>query len=95
MVLPQVLLSVLPELIVVVALDDVATDARDLLHALIVCGKDSNTNPNRCSNCKSDTPAHGRGQRCRFRVDAKAVPLRAPARLHHEPTTEIHLHRSL
>jgi len=37
MVLPQVLLSLLPELVVVVALDDVATDARDLFHALIIC----------------------------------------------------------
>jgi hypothetical protein len=39
MVLPHVLLRVLPELVVVLALDDVATDAGDLLHALIVCGK--------------------------------------------------------
>src|SRR5688572_1498710 len=38
-VLPHVLLAVLPELVVVLALDDVATDARDLLHALIVTGK--------------------------------------------------------
>jgi hypothetical protein len=43
MVLPHVLLRVLPELVVVLALDDVATDARDLLHALIVSGKDPNT----------------------------------------------------
>jgi hypothetical protein len=39
MVFPQVLLGVLPELVVVLALDGVATDARDLLHALIVIGK--------------------------------------------------------
>jgi hypothetical protein len=39
MVLPHVLLRVLPELVVVLALDYVATDARDLLHTLIVCGK--------------------------------------------------------
>jgi hypothetical protein len=39
MVLPHVLLRVLPELVVVLALDDVATNARDLLHPLIVCGQ--------------------------------------------------------
>jgi hypothetical protein len=38
MVLPHVLLRVPPELVVVLALDEVATDARDLLHALIVGG---------------------------------------------------------
>jgi len=43
MVLPHVLLRLPPELIVVLALDDVATDARDLLHALIICEKDLNT----------------------------------------------------
>ena len=42
MVFPNVLLRVLPELVVVLALDDVATDARDLLHALIVCETDLN-----------------------------------------------------
>jgi hypothetical protein len=36
MVLWRVRLRVLPELVVVLALDGVATDARDLLHALIV-----------------------------------------------------------
>ena len=36
MVLPHVLLRVLPELVVVLALHEVATDARDLFHALIV-----------------------------------------------------------
>ena len=36
MVLPHVRLRVMPELVVVLALDDVATDARDLFHALIV-----------------------------------------------------------
>ena len=40
MVVPNVVLRVLPELILVLARDDPATDARDLLHALIVCGKD-------------------------------------------------------
>jgi hypothetical protein len=42
MVLPHVRLRVLPELVVVLALDDAATDARNLLHALIVCEKDLN-----------------------------------------------------
>src|SRR5215218_2305679 len=36
MVLPQMLLRVLPELVVVLALDEVATHAGDLLHAHIV-----------------------------------------------------------
>jgi hypothetical protein len=36
MILADVLLRVLPELIVVVTPDDMATDARDLLHAPIV-----------------------------------------------------------
>jgi hypothetical protein len=36
MVLPQMVLRVLPELVVILALDDVATEARDLFHALIV-----------------------------------------------------------
>lgn len=36
MVLPHVLLRVLPELVVILALDDAATNARDLLHALIL-----------------------------------------------------------
>jgi hypothetical protein len=44
MVLLEVLLGVPPELVVVVAPDDTATDARDLLHALIVrveeCGRE-------------------------------------------------------
>jgi hypothetical protein len=40
MVLAHVLLGVLPELVVVLALDDVATYARDLLHTLIVCELD-------------------------------------------------------
>src|SRR5215212_1259999 len=39
MIFPHVLLRVLPEVVVVLALDDVATDARDLLHALMVSGK--------------------------------------------------------
>jgi hypothetical protein len=38
-VLPHVLLRLLPELVVVLAFDDVATDAGDLLHAIIVSGK--------------------------------------------------------
>ena len=36
MVFPQVLLRVLPDLVVVLALDGIATDTLDLLHALIV-----------------------------------------------------------
>ena len=36
MILADVLLRVLPELLVVVTPDDMATDARDLLHAVIV-----------------------------------------------------------
>lgn len=36
MVLAYVLLGVLPELVVVLALDHVATDARNLLHPVIV-----------------------------------------------------------
>jgi len=39
MVLPQVLLRVLPELVVVLAFDEVATHTRDLLHAAIVVRK--------------------------------------------------------
>jgi hypothetical protein len=39
MVFQHVLLSVLPELFVVVAPDDLATDTWDLLHALIVRGR--------------------------------------------------------
>jgi hypothetical protein len=42
MVLPHMLLRVLPELFVVLALDNVATDARDLLHTLILRWKDLN-----------------------------------------------------
>jgi len=42
MVLPHVALRVSPELVVVLALEDVAADARDLLHLLIVRGKDVN-----------------------------------------------------
>ena len=38
MVLSYVLLRVLPQLVVVLALDDTAADARDLLHVLIVGG---------------------------------------------------------
>jgi hypothetical protein len=40
MVRSHVLLRLLPELVVVLALDDVATDAWDLLHALILCELD-------------------------------------------------------
>jgi hypothetical protein len=87
MVLPHVLLRVLPELVVVLALDDVATNARDLLHALIVCGKHLNTKQPLLQT-QGDTPVHGRAPQCRFSVDAEAVPLRAPAQLHHESTTE-------
>jgi hypothetical protein len=47
MVLPQVLLGVPPELVVVLALNDAATDAGDLLHALIVCGEESSTKGSR------------------------------------------------
>jgi hypothetical protein len=39
MVLAYVRLRVLPELVVVLSSDEIATDARDLLHAFIVCGK--------------------------------------------------------
>src|SRR5215207_1563512 len=52
MVLPNVLLRVLPELILVLARDDPATDARDLLHALIVCGKDLNTKQLQLQRCE-------------------------------------------
>jgi hypothetical protein len=38
MILPDVLLRVLPELVVVLALDELATNTRDLLHPLIVRG---------------------------------------------------------
>jgi hypothetical protein len=40
MVLPHMRLRALPELVVVLALYDVAADARDLLHTLIVRWKD-------------------------------------------------------
>src|SRR5215216_2610086 len=77
MVLPHVLLRVLPELVVVLALDDLATNARDLLHPLIVCGEDLNTKEP--LQTQGDTPVHGSAPQCRFSVDAEAVPLRAPA----------------
>jgi hypothetical protein len=38
MVLPHVLLRVFPELVVILPLDDAATNARDLLHSIIVGG---------------------------------------------------------
>src|SRR5215211_2067595 len=43
MVLPHVLLGVLPKLLVVLALHDAATDARDLLHPFIVRRQDLDT----------------------------------------------------
>jgi hypothetical protein len=46
MILANVLLRVLPKLVVVLALDDVATDARYLLHAVIVGEKGSDERPN-------------------------------------------------
>jgi len=41
MVLAYVLLGVLPELVIVLTLDHVATDARNLLHAVIVSANDA------------------------------------------------------
>ena len=46
MILAKVLLRVPPQLVVVLALDDVATDARDLLHGVIVGRKGRDERPN-------------------------------------------------
>jgi hypothetical protein len=94
MVLPQVVLPVLPELIVVLALDDVATDARNLLHAVIVFGKEPNPKQPLLQNARRHSSSR-QWAAVSISVDVEAVPLGAPAQLHHEPTTEIHLHRSL
>jgi hypothetical protein len=94
MVLAHVLLRVLPELLVVLALDEVATHARDLLHALTLCQKDPNAKQPLLQ--KAATPqftADGRGVASAW--TRKPFLYARPLELHHEPITEIHLHRSL
>src|SRR5215210_5657418 len=63
MVLPQVLLGVLPELLVVLAPDGVATHARDLLHRPIVLAGRTRARSSCCS--EGDAPALPRASQCR------------------------------
>lgn len=78
MVLPQVLLRLLPELVVVLAPDYLATHAWNLLHRLIVRRNDT-----AAPNARHLTSAHGRAPPCRLNVERKPL-LSVPAQLHNE-----------
>jgi hypothetical protein len=64
MVLSHVDLSVLPELVVVIALDDVTTDARNLLHAIIVGEGGPRRNPGATMSLRHSSLARKAEVRC-------------------------------